>query len=32
MIKKVCEQVFYGAIVLGAFTIIGLLTHFVDGI
>lgn len=32
MIKKIFEQVLYGAIVLGAFTIIGLLTHFIDGI
>lgn len=32
MIKKIFEQVFYGVIVLGAFTIIGLLTHFIDGI
>lgn len=32
MIKKIFEQVFVGAIVLGAFTIIGLLTHFIDGI
>lgn len=32
MIKKVIEQVLYATIVVGAFTLIGLLTHFVDGI
>ena len=32
MIKKIFEQVFYMAVVTGAFTIIGLLTHFIDGI
>lgn len=32
IIKKIAEQVFYTMCVLGAFAIIGLLTHFIDGI
>lgn len=32
ILKKIIEQIFYMICIIGAFTIIGLLTHFIDGI